>query len=161
MDFFRMPSLSNGRVALCWALTFAILTVPFGFLTGLFVWAPEFDPIVVLKFAAMAFVLPALIEELFFRGPLLIVQARGRRVPRWAVIISLALFIAWHPFNGLLIMTDASDLFTDWRFLTVASALGAIATMIALQTRSLWLAVLFHWGVVLGWKVFLGAPDLF
>jgi len=161
MTFFHVPSRANALISLYWTLGFLIFAVPFGLVTGLYDWAPQFDPSVILKSAMITLVLPAFFEELFFRGPLLVLQARGRRVPAWAIILSLALFVLWHPFNGTLIMDDARELFTDWRFLTVATILGAVATVIALQTRSLWLAVLFHWGVVLGWKVFLGAPDLF
>ncbi|MEP1145247.1 MAG: CPBP family glutamic-type intramembrane protease [Henriciella sp.] len=161
MSLFHIPSFSQMRIALYWGLGFLTFVVPFGLATGLFDWRPVLDPATVARSAVIALVLPAFFEELFFRGPLLALQARGRSVPARAIVLSLALFVLWHPFNGMFIMHDARELFTDWRFLTVATILGAVATVIALQTRSLWLAVLFHWGVVLGWKVFLGAPDLF
>ena len=86
---------------------------------------------------------------------------RHGRAPLWTIGLSLLAFILWHPLNATVNLVEARDLFFDWRFLTVATGLGAVATYLAIRTRSLWPPVLFHWLAVVGWTAFLGAPNFF
>ena len=136
---------------------FMPLSLMFGFATGFFQFdvAPTKQ---ILRVAVIAFVLPALLEELVFRGPLIYFANKKSKKLLYVAILSLALFILWHPLNACLLLTEARPVFLDWRFLTLAALLGACASALALTTRSLWPPVLFHWFAVIGWKAFLGAP---
>ncbi|MEO1303414.1 MAG: CPBP family glutamic-type intramembrane protease [Pseudomonadota bacterium] len=159
MFLFRSPSLADWRGFALALIGFAALAMPFGLATGLYDWSPVPLTGQVIGFAAYLFFVPAVLEELAFRAPLLWWQERRGRVPNWAIIVSLIVFVVWHPANTYLFMPEARALFSDWRFLTVAGTLGAVATALTLTTRSLWPPIVFHWLVVLGWKTLLGAPD--
>lgn len=159
MHLFAWPSWQSWRFAAFCTLGFSAIAVPFGLLTGLYSWAPTPFSASLIGLALYLFVIPAVLEELVFRGPLLWWKARKGSVPLWLIAVSLSLFILWHPANTYLFMPEARDLFSDLRFLTVAGALGTVATLLALRTRSLWPPIVFHWLVVVGWKMLLGAPD--
>ncbi|MEM1391446.1 MAG: CPBP family glutamic-type intramembrane protease [Pseudomonadota bacterium] len=136
---------------------FSALALIVGASTSLFQFeiAP---PHQILRTAFIAFVFPALLEELVFRGPLIYLANRKSKRLLHVTILSLALFILWHPLNAWLLLTDTRPVFLDWRFLTLAALLGVCATTLALRTRSLWPPILFHWLAVVSWKAFLGAP---
>lgn len=158
---FAAPSKQDWRRTGVAFLAFAAIATTFGLATGLYTYAPVTDLPQLARFSAIAFLTPGILEELAFRGPLVwLVRRKGRAAP-WAIALSLALFILWHPFNAAVYLTQAQDLFFDWRFLTVAAGLGAVATWLALRARSLWPAIIFHWLCVAGWKAFLGAPTFF
>ncbi|MEO1659401.1 MAG: CPBP family glutamic-type intramembrane protease [Pseudomonadota bacterium] len=158
MNLFRTPRPRAWIDAGFIALGFIGLAVPFGMLTGFYNWAPSHASSALLRFALIAFILPALLEELVFRGPILVLQNRNGHAPLWAMALSLIAFIAWHPINTVMFMPQAADTFRDWRFLTLAALIGVATTLMTLRSRSLWPAVLFHWGVVVAWKALLGAP---
>ena len=161
LKMFDWPGLSDWRFSAVVFIGFAALATAFGLGTGLYTYAPVTDMSAIARFAAIAFVAPGLLEELVFRGPLVWRAVQRKPVPAWAIVLSLLLFILWHPFNASVYLIDARDLFFDWRFLTVAAGLGAVATWLAVRTRSLWPPVIFHWLAVTAWKAYLGAPDFF
>jgi len=158
VELFRLPKLSDWRTTFLGTIAFCALALPFGFLSGLFSWMPEQDVTNVLRVALIAFVLPAFVEEVVFRGPLIWAKQSKGELPILAMVISLIAFVAWHPINTVLFMPQAAELFRDWRFLLIALWLGVIATMVSLRSGSIWTAIIFHWGVVVAWKAFLGAP---
>lgn len=162
---FAWPTGSNWAFTLITTLVFAGLAATFGLITGLYTFTPDglnTEMRSLLLSAAVIFFAPAIFEELAFRGPLLLFPDYFKRgafgLPALAL---LALFVAWHPFNAAFILTEARDVFFDWRFLLVATLLGLVASILTVKTRSLWPAIVFHWSTVLGWKLFLGGPDLF
>lgn len=159
MFLFKWPSRAAWQLTALSLIAFSALAIPFGLSTGLYAWAPVAIDGALIGFALYLFIVPAVLEELVFRGPLLWWRDRKGTVPVWIIAVSLALFIAWHPVNTYLFMPEARELFSDWRFLSVAAALGAVATFLALKTRSLWPPIVFHWLIVVGWKSLLGAPD--
>ncbi|MEM6411865.1 MAG: CPBP family glutamic-type intramembrane protease [Pseudomonadota bacterium] len=156
---FHWPGTEKWRNTLLISLAFAAVTTLFGLSTGLYALAPVPDDMP--RRVAVAFIAPGLLEELAFRGPLLWLAGKRKHAPLWAIIISLSAFVAWHPVNATVYLKEAQMLFFDWRFLTVAAGLGAVATWLALHTRSIWPPILFHWLAVCGWIAFLGAPDFF
>lgn len=158
VELFRPPKTSDWKIAFLGFIVFSAVAFPFGFFTGLFSWSPERDVTAILRVAVIAFVLPAFVEEVVFRGPLVWIKQSSGAVPRFVIAISLITFVAWHPINTILFMPQASELFRDWRFLTIALCLGVTATAIALRSESIWTAIIFHWSAVVAWRAFLGAP---
>lgn len=158
-ELFRWPKTNEWMWSGAVSLAFALLAIGFGFVTGFFRFGLA-EPDTLLRTAVVAFVLPALLEEFVFRGPLVWFARRGSERLWLASGVSLLLFVLWHPFNATFMLTDAQEVFFDWRFLAIATGLGAAATALALRTRTLWPPILFHWLAVLGWKAFLGAPTL-
>lgn len=107
-----------------------------------------------LGLAATLFVAPALGEELLFRGLLI---PRDRPEPHW-LLMSMLLFVAWHPLQALVFGPPWASAFLDPWFLGCTAILGLALARIYAATRSLWPCVIGHWLVVLGWKAPLGGP---
>jgi predicted Abi (CAAX) family protease len=68
----------------------------------------------------------------------------------------VALFVLWHPLNGLFLKTEARQVFLDPGFLTLAALLGTCSSATYLLTGSIWPSTLVHWVTVVVWKAFLG-----
>ncbi len=153
---FGRPRRGGWRAGAIAALAYSGFVLPFGLGTGLFVWTPTTEG--VLRTALIALFLPAIGEELVFRGPLLLAP---KAWAAWLAGPLLLLFILWHPLNALVFTPAARALFFDWRFLIEAAALGAACTAATLAARSLWPAVALHWTAVVAWKALFGAPSFF
>ena len=116
------------------------------------------DPAGLARFAAIALLVPCLSEELIFRAALL-PDPRQPASVRYRLVraaLALALFVVWHPINGLFLKTDARQVFLDPGFLMLATLLGCCCTAVYMLGRSIWPATLVHWITVVGWKAFLG-----
>jgi predicted Abi (CAAX) family protease len=116
------------------------------------------SPARLLRFAAIALLVPCLSEELVFRAMLLPdpkqIASTGPGVVR--TFIALALFVAWHPVNGLLLKTESRQTFLDPVFLLLSTLLGGCCTLVYLRTSSIWPSTLIHWLSLICWKTFLG-----
>lgn len=133
------------------------LLVALGFLGGLMNWQPRFDP-QIARLALVAVVVPALGEELLFRAALL-PEPRSGKPALAAVLLSTALFVLWHPPQGLIFGPHwAAVMFNPW-FLACVAAVGIACARVYFATGSIWPSVLLHWLVVVGWKVLLGGPS--
>ncbi len=104
--------------------------------------------------AATLFVMPALLEELLFRG--LIIPREGPKA-RW-IALSVLLFVLWHPLQVVTFGPPWAGSFLDPWFLLVVGMLGLALARIYAATMSLWPCILVHWLVVFVWKAFLGGP---
>ncbi|MBR9824681.1 MAG: CPBP family intramembrane metalloprotease [Alphaproteobacteria bacterium] len=96
----------------------------------------------------VAFLIPALMEELVFRAGLPIMFGGGNR----ADILSLAGFILWHPVQTLFHLPMGQPAFLDPAFLTLVAVLGVSCTVLYRRSGSLLPAVILHWLVVVIWK---------
>lgn len=114
-------------------------------------WSPSAEGL--LQLALIAFIIPALCEEIVFRG---LLAPENTKV--WA-LVSTALFVAWHPLQALTWMPEARSLFLDPVFLFMAACLGGLSWLLRWQTRSLWPCIIFHWMIVVGWKAAYGGPQ--
>jgi predicted Abi (CAAX) family protease len=104
------------------------------------------------------FIMPALVEEILFRLLLIphpIETATSTDTWLWS-IISLFLFIIYHPLNALTLYPPGKPTFMDWRFLTLAGLLGIVCTSIYAMSGSIWLSVLIHWIAVWCWLKLFG-----
>jgi predicted Abi (CAAX) family protease len=116
------------------------------------------SPARLLRFAAIALLVPCLTEELFFRAMLLPdpkqIASSGSVLAR--TFLALVLFVAWHPLNGMLWKTAARQTFLDPVFLLLSTLLGGCSTFVYLRTASIWPSTLIHWFSLICWKAFLG-----
>ncbi len=108
--------------------------------------APRSD---LLAISLSAFLIPALGEELVFRGW----QRKGLPV---AAVLSLVAFILWHPAQAWLNLPFGRPEFLDPRFLSLVAWLGLACTLSRIRSGSIWPAVIIHWGVVVVWKALYG-----
>tara|TARA_R110000772_G_scaffold57351_2_gene129924 strand:+ start:239 stop:742 length:504 start_codon:yes stop_codon:yes gene_type:complete len=127
-----------------------------GFLAQWLVWSPVTDISALLISAAFLFFVPALLEELVFRGVLL--SWLTRLTPRWGAWLSTLLFVAWHPVQALTIGPAWAEIFLHPTFWIATLILGIILAHIRIVSRSLWPVILIHWFAVLIWKSLLGGP---
>ncbi|HYI63993.1 MAG TPA: DUF2235 domain-containing protein [Allosphingosinicella sp.] len=145
------------------ALWLAPLLALLGWMGGFLPWRPDFGPDL-LKLALVALILPALVEELLFRGVLLKPPSDGASGLGPAAL-SAVLFALWHPLQAWLYCRYAgcpewAGLAWNWWFLGACAALGFACARLVLATRSIWPAVLLHWLVIVAWKALFDGPGL-
>ncbi|MEO9601472.1 CPBP family glutamic-type intramembrane protease [Parasphingorhabdus sp.] len=150
------PDAGRWKAALVVALPAAAIIAFAGYLDG---WL-RFDPVVDLQLALIAalilFFVPALVEELIFRGVLLSWFATFSQ--RWGNWLSAILFMLWHPFQALTFGPPWSAIFLQPSFLFATFLLAIILTHIRIVSQSLWPVIAIHWLLVLVWTLFFGGP---
>jgi uncharacterized protein len=148
----------DGRV---WALAvliggvLALALAALGLATGRLVWTPER---VLPGDALLLLVVPALTEELLFRG-LLTGDRLATPSVTLAVLPGLGLYVLWHPVQSLW-LPAAAPVLTDPMFLLCVALLGVVLGVLRWASGSLWPGIFLHWAVVLGWQTLLGGPSL-
>jgi uncharacterized protein len=111
-----------------------------------------------LRLAGRSLVMPALLEEGFWRvlvlpHPTEIMSDRKR----WRLgLPMLGLFVVMHPLNAMTLYPMAFATFTNPVFLLTAALLGLICTFMYWRSGSLWVVTAMHWLVVVVWLLFLG-----
>ena len=158
------PDPSGWRATWLVFCIFSLLAIGFGFGSGFFSLLPTAMP--PAKFAMVMVILfffPGIFEELIFRGLVLPHRSEGHSAERlrWALAISVVIFILWHVVNAWLTFPVARAVFWDLRFITIVAGLGWACGWIYLRTGSLWPSVLIHWSIVVIWKACLGGPVFF
>ncbi len=114
------------------------------------------------RLQVLPFVVPALAEEVLFRGLLLphprLLRPWRRRAPWWAA--SLLLYVGAHPLLAATVRHGALGVFDTAAFLLEATLLGAAATLAWERSGSLWPGVVLHGAVVALWLSLGGAAQL-
>jgi predicted Abi (CAAX) family protease len=162
------PNLAGWLLVLWLLVGYAVVALPIGFITRFLTFNPL--PKITsrktghhLRSLIQLFFLPGLVEEFGFRLLLIphpIETATSKDIYLWS-IISLCLFIGYHPINAWTLYKLGNPTLLDWRFLTLAGLLGGICTIAYLMTGSIWSAVMIHWLVVVSWlKIFGGEQRL-
>lgn len=96
-----------------------------------------------------AFLVPALSEEVIFRGWV-------RKGAPLAAVASLIAYIVWHPLQTMLNLPFGRPEFQDPGFLGLVAWLGLACTLSRLRSGSVWPGVVIHWGVVVAWLAIYG-----
>ncbi|PSB52815.1 CPBP family intramembrane metalloprotease domain-containing protein [Chamaesiphon polymorphus CCALA 037] len=158
-----LPSSSDCLLGLGLLTSYAAINLPIGFKSGFLsfqAFAPKLGGRIwqQMRLWIFLFFLPALIEEILFRLLLIPHPIETVSTPNMYIwsLISLILFIAYHPFNALTFYKLGNPTFMDWRFLTLAGLLGIVCTIAYLSTGSIWIPVIIHWLVVGSWLEFFG-----
>lgn len=150
------PDAGRWKSASGIALPAAAIIALAGFLGGWLVFDPVDDVPAALVAAIILFFVPAMAEELIFRGVLLSWLAGFSQ--RWGSWLSAILFMLWHPLQALTFGPPWSDIFLQPSFLFATFILGIILTHIRIVTQSLWPVIAIHWILALAWKLFFGGP---
>lgn len=150
------PDAGQWLSALRIAVPALLMVAGLGLLGEWLVWNPVTDGGVLLVAAAFLFFVPALLEEIFFRGLLLswLIQL----TPRWGAWLSTLSFVLWHPLQALTLGPPWADMFLHPTFWIATLILGVILSHIRIKSQSLWPVILIHWFAVLIWKSLLGGP---
>lgn len=153
------PQAQDWLLATWLAVGFGLVMVPVGLLSNFLTptlaevtWADG------LRLAGRVLVMPALVEEGFWRvlvlpHPTEIMSDRKR----WRLgLPMLGLFVVMHPLNAMTFYPMAFATFTNPVFLLSAALLGLICTVAYWKSGSLWIVTAMHWLVVTVWLLFLG-----
>ena len=153
---FTIPThFGNSSIAVCVYTLFVLL---YGWRSHFLIFerSPSSS---ILRVIVTSFVAPALLEEAFFRVLLLPYPYRASDISAeqyfWS-IISLFLFVVYHPLNAITAFPQGKKTFFDRRFLILATALGITCTITYWQTGSIWLPILIHWLTVVIWLLCFG-----
>lgn len=139
----RLPDLRAALEAL--ALFLLIMLAGAGAMAqGALVLRPSIGGDQIAALSISLFLVPALAEELVFRGWL----KPGQVVP---AAISLAAFVAWHPLQLALNLPLARPQFAEPVFLMLAAGLGLACTLTRMRSGSIWPGVIIHWGTAVVW----------
>jgi predicted Abi (CAAX) family protease len=140
--------LSYGCMALWWGQCRSFLS-----------WRPAFENRHdYLKLGLHTLFAPGLIEEILFRVFPLPHPAEAVVSGTWLAwaVLSLGLFILYHPLNALTFYPAGRPTFMQAPFLILATGLGLVCTGVYALTGSLWCIALIHWLVVFVWLGWLG-----
>ena len=137
-----------------WSLPLALLLCAAG---GLATPGWTEDGNQLLRLAIVALIAPALGEELLFRV-LLLPRPDEPAAPR-RVLMSITLFVLWHPPQALLFGSQWAAVVLNPAFLVAVAVMGLALARLYRRTGSVWPCVLLHWSAVVGWKAFFGAPS--
>lgn len=125
---------------------------------GLVQWRPTFD-VAILKLAGLAIIIPSLGEELLFRAAILPAPTKNTPLPLASLLLSIALFVAWHPIQAFVFGPHWARIVLNPWFLAAVVALGLASARLYWKTGSLWPSVGLHWLTVVGWKALLAGPS--
>jgi predicted Abi (CAAX) family protease len=134
----------------------AVVFGPLGFSTGLLVFDPQ-PPGVVAVTALIALFIPALGEELPFRGVLIPDRTETGRATG-QIVISTLIFVLWHLVERAW-QPEHWSLFSRPDFLAWAGGLGLACAILRRRSGSIWTAVALHWIAVVVWIGWLGGPS--
>ena len=154
-----LPSWQDWLITLGATGLYGAIALWFGFRTGflqLQIWSTNGWQWLFL--ALRIFFTPALLEEFIFRVLLLPHSFQVVRWWHWAIwaLVSLLIFVAYHPFNAKTLYKAGDPTFFDRRFLILTTLLGLVCTVVYVLSGSLVTIVLIHWFVVLLWLGGLG-----
>ena len=138
---------------LLWALP---LIAVFGWIGGFVRFDPRPFDGSNIRLAATLLLVPALGEELLFRG--LLVPRPERPFPAWQGLLAVGAFVAWHPLQTVTWGPPWSALFLEPWFLAAVAVLGVALVRIYRATGSIWPCVAAHWLLVGAWKLLFGGP---
>ncbi|MDX2244829.1 MAG: CPBP family glutamic-type intramembrane protease [Leptolyngbyaceae cyanobacterium bins.302] len=157
-----LPSAGDWWVTGWVALFYSAIALPVGFLQNFLQFKPLRLPAHrYLLLALRLFFVPALVEEFVFRVLLLPYPRAGITGQMWVLwaIVSLIIFIAYHPLNAKTFYPPGNPTFLTVPFLTLTGLLGIACTIAYFLTGSLLTITLIHWMAVFIWLALLGGME--
>ncbi|MGM3308084.1 CPBP family glutamic-type intramembrane protease [Anabaena sp. WFMT] len=117
----------------------------------------------IIKITIISLIVPSLSEEIFFRVLFLPHPSENPSTKSQIIwgLVSVILFIIYHPFQGMTWNHSGQDVFINPIFLSLASLLGVVCTITYLKTGSILLSVIIHWLAVVIWLVMLDGLSKF
>ncbi|MFN6461946.1 MAG: type II CAAX prenyl endopeptidase Rce1 family protein [Nostoc sp. DedVER02] len=154
-----IPTQQDWLILAFLLIFYSIIALPYGWRFGflqLHFWSANWIDTSLLMLRCLF--TPAIVEELFFRVILLPHPTEITNWLRWSLwaIVSLVLFVLYHPLNAKTFFKAGNPTFFNRVFLTLTLCLGIICTVAYTLTGSLWVIVLIHWVVVVVWLIVFG-----
>ncbi|MDZ7955999.1 MAG: CPBP family glutamic-type intramembrane protease [Nostoc sp. DedQUE09] len=154
-----VPRFKDWLVVAVLLIIYSIVALPYGWKFGFLqieLWSANWIDKCLLILRCLFS--PAIVEELFFRVFLLPHPSEITNWLQWSLwaIVSLLLFVLYHPLNAKTFFKAGITTFFDRVFLVLAAFLGIICTVAYTLTGSLFAIVLIHWIVVVVWLIVFG-----
>ncbi|WP_445626725.1 CPBP family glutamic-type intramembrane protease [Nostoc sp. DSM 114167] len=154
-----IPRLKDWLVIVVLLVIYSIFALPYGWKFGFLqieLWSANWIDKYLLMLRCLF--LPAIVEELVFRVFLLPHPSEITNWLQWSLwaIVSLLLFVLYHPLNAKTFYKAGIPTFFERVFLVLAAFLGIICTVAYILTGSLFAIVLIHWVVVVVWLIVFG-----
>ncbi|MBD2357482.1 CPBP family intramembrane metalloprotease [Tolypothrix sp. FACHB-123] len=154
-----IPTHQDWLVIVLMLLIYSIIAIPYGWKSkflNIEIWSASWINKILLILRCLF--APALVEELIFRVLLIPHPSEHTNWFGWNLwaMVSLLLFIVYHPFNAKTFFKAGYPTFFKRDFLTLASLLGIICNLAYMLTGSLWVIVCIHWVVVVVWLIIFG-----
>ncbi len=152
--FSIIPPIKTWIFAFRLLVIFALIILPLGFISNFlsleFVHLPG---LTVSRFLVLTLVVPALVEEMFFRVILLPHKSESTtfRIKCFWGSISLTSYIFQHPLNAVTFYPSGFPTFFHPVFLLATALLGLICMIVYWTSGSVWPPVIIHWFVVVVW----------
>lgn len=154
-----IPSFQDWLVVILLLIIYSAIAIPIGFkfkFLQIQVWPASWidKNLLILRCLFM----PAIVEELVFRVFMLPHPTEIINWFKWVLwgIVSLLLFVVYHPLNAKTFFKKGLSTFFNLVFLSLAGLLGIICTVAYALTGSLWVIVFIHWVVVVVWLIVFG-----
>lgn len=157
-----LPGLRGGLIAIGILLLYGAIALPIGFSSGFLHLTHSSHPLNLQSRAiAQAFITPALAEEFVFRAILLPHPIERIGAIAWLFwgLLSLLLFVLYHPLNARSFYRLGYPTFFNPIFLALAGLLGLACTIAYRLTGSLWAIAFIHWFAVSAWLFALGGKQ--
>ncbi|MEZ2233617.1 type II CAAX prenyl endopeptidase Rce1 family protein [Microcoleus sp.] len=158
MAVSTMPDRTDWLITLLLLMAYSAIALPIGFWSGFLKVDRQTSWRTIIGVTVGCLFSPGISEEIWFRVLMLPHKqenASGLTLGLW-VSLSLALFIVYHPLNGLTFYPVGRSTFLNPVFLLLAALLGVACSIAYLQSGSVWPAVLIHWLAVTVWLLLLG-----
>ena len=156
--FSNLPTVPDWLNGIVLILVYAVIALPIGFWLNFLQLDIQYSRKIVIKIMTTSLIAPAILEELVFR--VILLPQPSKYVSFKAVlvcsIVSILLFIIYHPLNGITFFSAGRETFFNPVFLFLAALLGLICTIAYLQSGSIWISVVIHWLTVVTWLLCLG-----
>ncbi len=153
-----IPDRTDWLITVLVVVAYSAIALPIGFWSGFLKVDPQTRRRTIIGVTVGCLFSPGISEEIWFRVLILPHKqenASGLTLGFW-VSLSLALFIVYHPLNGLTFYPVGRSTFLNPVFLLLAALLGVACSIAYLQSGSVWPAVLIHWLAVTVWLLLLG-----
>lgn len=159
--FAGMPGAGGWLQCALGLVIYAVVALPLGFYFGFLKTEVLSSRLLIFGVIFGALFRPAITEELFFRVMLLphISEQVSPAIMGGYGLLSLILFIGYHPLNAITFFKGGKPTFFEPIFLFLAGFLGVICTLVYWGSGSIWPPVVIHWLVVVVWLLLLGGYD--
>ena len=149
-----LPNAREWGMAFVLLLGYAAIAIPVGLKFQFLHWRPRPQNPIQLPITLIGlFFCPAFFEELIFRVIILPYPdgyvAWGFQFP--LILLSLMLFVLYHPLNALSFYKVGNPIFFNPVFLGLVALLGFTCAIAYLLTGSIWTISVLHWIVVTVW----------
>ena len=158
LGFSNLPTVTDWLDAIFLIIIYTVIALPVGFWLNFLQLDLQDSRKIVIKIITTSLIAPGILEELVFRVILLPQPSENltfQTISIWS-LISLLLFVIYHPLNGITFFAAGRETFFNPVFLFLAALLGLICTVAYLRSGSIWISVVIHWLIVVTWLLCLG-----